>query len=132
MSIKETAKDYYRMRYFITLDEYFNKYNIIDDNIQKLIKLELLEVKKEEKQKNQLIDKLLQSMKAFKFIESTNKSNYMIYTKSIKETGFQLTFFYNNEPISDIIRDTIPAIKDEILNYISRYSQLDSAIGKLA
>ena len=82
MSIKETAKDYYRMRYFLTLSEYFNKYNIIDDNIQKLIKLELLEIEKEEEQKEILVDTLLKSMKAFKFIESTNKSNYMIYTKA--------------------------------------------------
>lgn len=132
MGIEETAKDYYRMRYFITLDEYFKKHNIIDDNIQKLVKLELLELEKEKKQKKQLVDKLLQCMRAFKLIESDNKNNYMIYSPCSKQKGYQLTFFYDNEPTSDIIRETIPAIKDEILNYINRYNQLDSAIGKLA
>ena len=131
MSIKEIAKDYYRMRYFITLDEYFKKHNMIDDNIQKLIKLELLEIEKEEEQKNQLIDKLLIACKAFKFIEANNKNNYMIYSKSIKENGYQLTFFYNGEPSSDIIRSTIKEIKEEIMQYINKYNQLDCCIGKL-
>lgn len=129
--IKKLAHDYYCLRYFFTVNEYFNKNNITDANMQKLIKLELLEIEKEEEQKNQLIDKLLQCMKAFKFIESDNKNNYMIYTKSIKENGFQLTFFYNNEPMSDIIRSTIKDIKKEIMQYINKYNQLESAIGKL-
>ena len=71
-------------------------------------------------------------MKAFKFIESNNKNNYMIYSKSIKENGYQLTFFYNGEPSSDIIRSTIKEIKEEIMHYINKYNQLDCAIGKLA
>jgi len=130
-TIKDTTRDYYRKRYFLTLQEYFKKYDIIDANIQKLIKLELLEIEKEEEQKNQLIDKLLQCMRAFKFIESGNKNNYMIYSPCSKQKGYQLTFFHNNEPYSDIYRESIPSIKDEIMSYINRYNQLDLAIGKL-
>jgi len=76
--IKKLAHDYYCLRYFLSVNEYFNKNNITDANMQKLIKLELLEIEKEEEQKNQLIDKLLQCMRAFKFIESNNKNNYIL------------------------------------------------------
>lgn len=129
--IKKIAHDYYCLRYFFTVNEYFNKNNITDVNMQKLIKLELLEIEKEEEQKNQLIDKLLQCMRAFKFIESNNKNNYMVYSPCSKQKGYQLTFFYKGEPSSDIFRDSIPLIKDEIMHYINRYNQLDHAIGKL-
>lgn len=131
MSIKESAKKYYSQRYFITLQEYFTRNNITDADIQKSIQLEVMNIKKEEEQTEKLIDKLLKSCKAFKFIESNNKNNYMIYSKSIKENGFQLTFFYKDEPISDIIRHSIPEIKEEIISYINRYNQIDTAIGKL-
>ena len=32
-------------------------------------------------------------------------TSFYILSKSVKEEGFQLTYFFNNEPISDKIRD---------------------------
>lgn len=131
MNIREIAKEYRSVRYFLTIEEYFNKHNINDNIVKNAIKLELLEIEEEEKNINQLIDKLLQCTRAFKFSQSDNRKNFMIYHPCSKQKGYQLTFFHNSEPISDIFRDDITEIKDEIIQYINKYDYLEEAIGKL-
>lgn len=131
MNIREIAKEYRSMRYFLTLEEYFNKHNINDNIVKNAIKLEVLEIEEEEKKIDQLIDKLLQCTRAFKFSQSDNRKNFMIYHPCSKQKGFQISFFYNSEPISDIFRDNITEIKDEIMQYINKYDNLEEAIGKL-
>lgn len=131
-NIKKLADDYYRCRYFFTLNEYFEKNNITDDTIKNAIKFELSEIQKADKQKESLIDALLKSTRAFKFSQSKNRKNFFIYHPcSKKEKGFQISFFHNNEPISDIHGSTITEIKKEIMQYINRYDFIEEAIGKL-
>ena len=131
MNIREIAKEYRSLRHFFTLEEYFNKNSITDITIQNAIKLEVLEIEEEEKRMNQLIDKLLQCTRAFKFSQSDNRKNFFIYSPCAKKKGFQLTFFYKSEPISDIFKDSITEIKDEIMQYINKYDYLEEIIGKL-
>jgi len=132
MNYNKIARDYYSLRYFCTIEEYFNDNNITDTDTKKHIKLELLEIEKEELQKELLLDTLLKSCKAFKFSQKDNKNNFLIYHHCTKEKGFQISFFYKNMPISDIIRSTITDIKKELKMYINSYDVLEECIGKLA
>lgn len=132
MNIREISEEYRSLRHFFTLEEYFNKNNINDNIIKKAVKIELINIEEEEKRKNQLIDILLKSCRAFKFSQSDNRKNFMIYHKCSKQKGFQISFFYKSEPISDIFRDNITEIKDEIMQYINKYDYLEEVIGKLA
>lgn len=130
--IKEMATNCYSARYFFTTDEFLEKENITDLEIKKAIKLELLVIEKEEKEKNQLLDFLLKTTKAFKMSQSNNKENFIIYHPCTKEKGFQISFFRNNQPISDIMRKSIIEIKKELKNYINMYDFLEETIGKTA
>lgn len=130
MNIREIAKEYRSLRHFFTLEEYFNKNSITDITIQNAIKLEILEIEEEEKKIDQLIDKLLQCTRAFKFSQSDNRKNFMIYHPCSKQKGFQLTFFCDGTPTSDIYETIISDIKSQIMQYIFKYDCLEEAIGK--
>lgn len=132
MDYRKMADNYYSCRYFFTLEEYFKNHNITNETTKRNIKLELLEIEKEETRKDKLLDTLLKSCVTFKFSQSSNRNSFFIYHPCTKKSGYQVSFFYNDAPVSDIFEETMPELKKALRPYLNKYDFLEETIGKSA
>ena len=108
------------------------KHNITNETTKRNIKLELLEIEKEETRKDKLLDTLLKSCVTFKFSQSSNRNSFLIYHPCTKKSGYQVSFFYNDAPVSDIFEETMPELKKALRPYLNKYDFLEETIGKSA
>ena len=112
--MQKIIDEYISARYFFPdIDEYFKRKNIVDADNKIKIAIEK-EIEKIEKSKEK-ISSLIDNKKYFHL--QSERFDIYYHPCTDGKNKYQISFFTDGIPISDIRRDNLKDIKEELINY---------------